>query len=63
MPTTPITKDFSHTTCRISVEGKTVTPDRIAELTSPVNCTIQLDASGGSHTFEGDGETLSDLVT
>ncbi|MEO0354828.1 MAG: DUF4335 domain-containing protein [Cyanobacteria bacterium P01_A01_bin.3] len=63
MPTTPITKDFSHTTCRISVEGKTVTPDRIAELTAPVNCTIQLDASGGSHTFEGDGETLSDLVT
>ncbi|MEM9567322.1 MAG: DUF4335 domain-containing protein [Cyanobacteria bacterium P01_E01_bin.34] len=63
MPTTPISKDFSHTTCLISVEGKTLTPDRIAELTSPVNCRIQLDANGSSHTFEGDGETLSDLVT
>ncbi|MGK7910496.1 MAG: DUF4335 domain-containing protein [Synechococcus sp.] len=63
MPTTPITKEFTHTTCRISVEGKTLTPDRIAELTSPVNCTIELGHNGTSHTFEGDGETLHDLVT
>ncbi len=62
MPTTPISKDYAHTTCCISVQGETLTPDAISELTSPINCTIQLDVSGSPHTFEGDGETLHDLV-
>ena len=63
MPTTQLSKSYSHTSCTISVEGQTLTPDDVAKLTSPVNCTIQLQIGGKSHEFSGDGELLNDLVT
>ena len=64
MPTkTPVSKTYPQSTCTISVEGKSLTPEAIARLTPPVNCTIQFDWGNSTQQFEGDGEVLHDLVT